>query len=103
MYLASDTDRRRTRSAREQLAQPAGNPLLARISATQSWMSCGDIDGLFSSPSMVPVRFLGGTFVPSVEAVSCRFEGTAQAIQAVHEIAGESFDRILPIIELDAG
>ncbi|MDP3972883.1 MAG: hypothetical protein Q8P61_08255 [Candidatus Nanopelagicales bacterium] len=50
----------------------------------------------------VGVRWLGGTFVPSDEAVSCRFEGTAQAIRAVHEFAGESFDRILPMIELDA-
>lgn len=48
----------------------------------------------------VAVRWLGGTFVPSDEAVSCRFEGSAQAIRAVHEFAGESFDRILPIVEL---
>jgi len=50
----------------------------------------------------VSVRWLGGTFVPEDEAISCRFEGTAQAIRAVHEIAGESFDRMTEMIELDA-
>ena len=48
----------------------------------------------------VNVRWLGGTFVPSDETLSCRFEGTAHAIRAVHEFAGESFDRILPMVEL---
>jgi hypothetical protein len=50
----------------------------------------------------VSVRWLGGTFVPEDEAISCRFEGTAQAIRAVHEIAGESFDRMTEMIELAA-
>lgn len=48
----------------------------------------------------VAVRWLGGTFVLSDEAVSCRFEGSPQAIRAVHEIAGETFDRMLPMVEL---
>jgi len=43
---------------------------------------------------------MGGTFVLSDEAVSCRFEGSPQAIRAVHEIAGETFDRMLPMVEL---
>jgi len=50
----------------------------------------------------VTVRWLGGTFVPADEATSCRFEGTVQAIRAVHEVAGQSFDRIIEMIELDA-
>lgn len=54
------------------------------------------------SASGVAIRWLGGTFVPSDEAVSCRFEGTAHAVRAVHEIAGEQFDRILTIVELEA-
>jgi hypothetical protein len=54
------------------------------------------------SSAGVAVRWLGGTFVPADETVSCRFEGTAQAIRAVHEFAGESFDRILPMVELEA-
>ncbi|MEO6123122.1 MAG: hypothetical protein ABIR32_05390 [Ilumatobacteraceae bacterium] len=58
---------------------------------------CASCDRLASAG--VVVRWLGGTFVPDDEAVSCRFEGTAQAIRAVHEFAGESFDRILPIVE----
>ena len=48
----------------------------------------------------VAVRWLGGTFVPADEATSCRFEGTPHAIRAVHEIAGESFDRMTEMIEL---
>jgi hypothetical protein len=47
----------------------------------------------------VPVRYLGGTFVPEDEALSFRFEGTSQAIRAVHELAGLGFDRLLPIME----
>lgn len=48
----------------------------------------------------VPIRYLGGTFVPGDEALSCRFEGTAQAVQAVHELAGLTFDRLLPSIDV---
>lgn len=48
----------------------------------------------------VVVRWLGGTFIPADEAITCRFEGTPQAICAVHEFAGESFDRLLPMVEL---
>lgn len=48
----------------------------------------------------VPVRFLGGTFVLEDEALSCRFDGTAQAVRTVHELAGLSFDRLLPSIDV---
>lgn len=54
------------------------------------------------SASGVPIRWLGGTFVPSDEAMSCRFEGTAHAVHALHEITGEHFDRMLPIVEVPA-
>ena len=49
----------------------------------------------------IDVKWLGGTFVPSDESLSCRFEGTAQAIRALHEIAGEPFDRIVAAVEVD--
>jgi hypothetical protein len=48
----------------------------------------------------VPVRYLSGTFVAQDEALSCRFEGTAQAVHAVQELAGFTFDRLLPAVEL---
>ena len=48
----------------------------------------------------VPIRYLGGTFVPGDEALSCRFEGTAQAVRTVHELAGLTFDRLLPSIDV---
>jgi hypothetical protein len=48
----------------------------------------------------IPVRYLGGTFVPEDEALSCRFDGTAQAVRTVHELAGLSFDRLLPSIDV---
>ena len=51
--------------------------------------------------SGVAVRWLGGTYMPADEATSCRFEGTAQAIRAVHEIAGQPFDRMIEMIEFD--
>lgn len=48
----------------------------------------------------VPVRYLGGTFILDDEALSCRFDGTAQAVRAVHELAGLTFDRLLPSVEV---
>lgn len=47
----------------------------------------------------IPIRYLGGTFIPGDEALSCRFAGTAQAVQTVHELAGVPFDRLLPSID----
>jgi hypothetical protein len=51
----------------------------------------------------VPVRYLGGTFIPGDEAIACRFEGTAQAVRAVHKLAGVTFDRLLPALEVEPG
>lgn len=51
----------------------------------------------------VPVRFLGGTFILGDEAIACRFEGTAQAVRAVHELANATFDRLLAAVEVEAG
>ena len=48
----------------------------------------------------VPVRYLGGTFVPEDEALSCRFDGTAQAVRTVHELAGLTYDRLMPSIDV---
>jgi len=48
----------------------------------------------------VTVRYLGGTFVLEDEALSCRFDGTAQAVRTVHELAGLTFDRLLPSIDV---
>ena len=48
----------------------------------------------------VPVRYLGGTFVLADEVLSCRFDGTAQAVRTVHELAGLPFDRLLPSIDV---
>lgn len=48
----------------------------------------------------VPVRYLGGTFLIEDETLTCRFEGTAQAVRAVHELAGLTFDRLHPGIDV---
>ncbi|MCU1360079.1 MAG: hypothetical protein JWN99_1368 [Ilumatobacteraceae bacterium] len=50
----------------------------------------------------VPVRYLGATFVPADESLSCRFDGTPQAVRAAHQLAGAFFDRLLVIHELSA-
>ncbi len=52
------------------------------------------------SDSGVPVRYLGGTFLIEDETLSCRFEGTAQAVRAAHELAGLSLDRLLRSIDV---
>lgn len=48
----------------------------------------------------VPITFLGGTFLPLDEAFSCRFEGTAQAVRAVHSRAAVPLDRLSEMLEL---
>lgn len=48
----------------------------------------------------VPVRYLGGAFVLEDEELFCRFDGTAQAVRTVHELAGLTFDRLLPSIDV---
>ena len=50
----------------------------------------------------IPVRYLGATFIPDDESLSCRFEGTAQAVRAAHQLAGVPFDRLLVIHEMSA-
>jgi hypothetical protein len=50
----------------------------------------------------IPVRYLGATFIPSDESLSCRFDGTAQAVRAAHQLAGVPFDRLLSIHEMSA-
>jgi hypothetical protein len=48
----------------------------------------------------VPIRFLGATFVPVDESLSCRFDGTAQAVRAACELAGAVFERLVVIDEM---
>jgi hypothetical protein len=48
----------------------------------------------------IPLRYLGATFIPADESLWCRFDGTAQAVRAAHEMAGASFDRLLVIDEM---
>jgi hypothetical protein len=50
----------------------------------------------------IPVRYLGATYIPADESLSCRFDGTAQAVRAAHELAGVPFDRLLVIHEMSA-
>lgn len=51
----------------------------------------------------IPVRYLGATFIPADESLSCRFDGTTQAVRAAHQLAGVPFDRLLVIHEMVAG
>lgn len=48
----------------------------------------------------IPLRCLGATFVPEDESLTCRFDGTPQAVRSAHELAGARFDRLLVIHEL---
>jgi hypothetical protein len=50
----------------------------------------------------IPVRYLGATFIPADESLSCRFDGTVQAVRAAHQLAGVPFDRLLIIHEMSA-
>jgi hypothetical protein len=52
--------------------------------------------------SGVPVRWLGGTFLAGDECVSLRFEGTAQAVRAAHDLAGVPFDRLVPSVDAES-
>ncbi len=51
----------------------------------------------------IPIRYLGATFVPSDESLSCRFDGTKQSVRAAYELAGEAFDRLVIIREMGFG
>ncbi len=50
----------------------------------------------------IPVRYLGATYIPADESLSCRFDGTAQAVRAAHHLAGVPCDRLLVIHEMNA-
>jgi hypothetical protein len=46
------------------------------------------------------VRFLGGTFVPGDELLSCRIQGSEQVVRQAYERAGLTFDRVLSTMEV---
>ena len=48
----------------------------------------------------IQIRYLGATFVPTDESLSCRFDGTSHAVRAAYELAGAPFDRLVAIQEL---
>ena len=50
--------------------------------------------------SGVPISWLGGTFLAEDECLSLRFEGTAQAVQAAHDLAGVPFDRLVESVDV---
>ena len=76
---------------------PGATHAAVRVATDQLQSSCRQLaaDG-------IPVRYLGATYVPDDESLSCRFAGTAQAVRAVHQLAGVPFDRLLVIHELHA-
>lgn len=51
----------------------------------------------------IPIQYLGATFVPGDETLSCRFDGTAQAVRAACGLAGAAFDRLVVIHEMSCG
>lgn len=76
---------------------PGATEEAARASMAQVRASCERL-----AASGVPVRWLGGSFVVGDEALSQRFEGTAQAVQAAHVLAGVPYDRLVPSVEIDS-
>jgi hypothetical protein len=76
---------------------PGATEDTARASMAKVRASCEQL-----AASGVPVRWLGGTFLAGDEALSLRFEGTAQAVRAAHELAGVPFDRLLPSVEVES-
>jgi hypothetical protein len=74
---------------------PGATEATARASMALVRASCEQL-----SASGVPIRWLGGSFLVDDEALSLRFEGTAQAVRAAHELAGVPFDRLLPSVEV---
>lgn len=76
---------------------PGATPETVRDVVAQLETSCQQLaaDG-------IPVRYLGATYVPVDESLSCRFDGTAQAVRAAHQLAGVPFDRLLVIHEMAA-
>lgn len=49
----------------------------------------------------VAIRWVDGMFVPSDETLTSQVEGTSHAVRSAFEIAGEPFDRMLPICRLE--
>jgi hypothetical protein len=76
---------------------PGATPEAVREVTDQLQSSCQQLaaDG-------IPVRYLGATYIPADESLSCRFDGTAQAVRAAHQLAGVPFDRLLVIHEMSA-
>lgn len=76
---------------------PGATPETVRDVVDQLQTSCRQLaaDG-------IPVRYLGATFIPADESLSCRFDGTPQAVRAAHQLAGVPFDRLLVIHEMKA-
>lgn len=48
----------------------------------------------------IQIRYLGATFVPTDESLSCRFDGTTHAVRAAYELADTPFDRLVVIQEM---
>jgi hypothetical protein len=59
--------------------------------------ACAQLDA-----SAAAVRFLDGILVLEDEILSCRFEGTQQAVLAVHDMADVSPDRLVPFVDVVA-
>ncbi|MEO5724204.1 MAG: hypothetical protein ABIQ39_02870 [Ilumatobacteraceae bacterium] len=76
---------------------PGATPDAIRAATDQLQSSCQRLaaDG-------IPIRFLGATYIPADESLSCRFDGTAQAVRAAHQLAGVPLDRLLVIHEMSA-
>ena len=74
---------------------PGATEESARLSMAKVRMSCEQL-----AASGVPVRWLGGTFLAGDECVSLRFEGTAQAVRAAHDLAGVPLDRLVPSVDV---
>jgi hypothetical protein len=74
---------------------PGATEGAARLAMEQLRSSCDRL-----AATGVSIRYLSGTFVAEDEAISCRLEGTVQAVHAVYELAGLTFDRLLPAVEL---
>jgi hypothetical protein len=76
---------------------PGATADAVRSTVTRLQRTCHDMahDG-------IPLRYLGATFVPIDESLSCRFAGTAQAVRAAYELAGTTFDRLVEIEEMSA-
>ncbi len=76
---------------------PGATPEAVRDATDQLQASCRQL-----AANGIPVRYLGATYIPADESLSCRFDGTEQAVRAAHQLAGVPFDRLLVIHEMSA-